>query len=99
MLEDSQNNTRKEHTKYFLLKITNLRTQQLSESYGTESSALCIEVTAICDLSNFFVIVLISSPTECRVTLNIELNYMFAMAQYGVVCSEVHERMIALRLP
>jgi hypothetical protein len=34
----------------------------------------------------FFVIVLIFCSTECRVTVNIELNYIiFAMAHYGVV--------------
>ena len=57
------------------MNVTNLRTQQRSDSYGTESSAPRIEVAAICDLSNiFFVIVLIAGPTECRVTVNIELN-------------------------
>jgi hypothetical protein len=51
MFEDNQNNTRKEHNS---LNVTNLRTQQLSDSYSTESSAPCIEVAAICDLSNIF---------------------------------------------
>ena len=56
------------------MNVANLRTQQLSDSYGTVFSAPSIEVAAICDLSNFFVIVLIAGPTECRVTFNIELN-------------------------
>jgi hypothetical protein len=69
------------------LNVTNLRTHQLSDSYGTESSAPRIEVplSAICPI--FFVIVSIAGPTECRVTVNIELIKLniFAMAPYGVV--------------
>ncbi len=71
------------------MNVTNLRAQQLSDSYGTESIAPGIKVAVICNLSKFFVMVLIASPTKCRVTVNIELNQIlckcFAMAQYGVV--------------
>jgi hypothetical protein len=71
MLEDNQNKTRKKPDE---LNVTKMRTQQLSDSYCTESSAPSIEVVAICNLSNIFVTVLIACPSKCRVTVNIELN-------------------------
>ncbi len=51
------------------MNVANLGTQQLSDSYGTESSAPRIEVAAICDLSKFFVIVLIASQQNAELQL------------------------------
>ena len=56
------------------LNVTNLITQKLSDSYCTESSASCIEAAASCPI--IFVIVLIAGPTECRVTVYIDLKLL-----------------------
>jgi hypothetical protein len=57
------------------LNVTRLRTQQLGDKYGTESSAPCIEVAVICPIVFVMVlIILITCPIQIRVTVDIELN-------------------------
>jgi hypothetical protein len=64
MLKDHQNeSTRKGHKK---LNVTNLRTEQLNDSYCTEFIAPRIKVAAICNLSKFFVIVLIPAQPNAE---------------------------------
>jgi hypothetical protein len=91
MLKDNQNaNTKKDITSWMLSTWEHNSSVTDVALSPVPLVALMLQQleSAICPI--FFVIVSMSCPTKCRLTINIELNnwikfYTFAIAQYGVV--------------